>query len=97
MLLVNLKEVIGKLQAERNYFKTQVEKLLIEKKQLIVSKQNLSKKVKFLEKELKTTTTLLVWDCAILYSICLNKISNVEFFIKTSDLVVYVLSFSYNS
>ena len=32
LLLVNLKEVIGDFQAERNYFKTQVEKLQIEKK-----------------------------------------------------------------
>ena len=64
LLLVNLKEVIGKLQAERNYFKTQVEKLQIEKQQLIVINQNMSKKLKCLEEELKTTTTLLVKDCA---------------------------------
>ena len=57
LLLVNLKEVIGKLQAERNYFKTQVEKLLIEKQQLVVLNQNMSKKVKYLKEELKRTTT----------------------------------------
>ena len=55
LLLVNLKEVIGKLQAERNYFKTQVEKLQIEKQQLIVINQTMSKKLKCLEEELKTT------------------------------------------
>ena len=43
LLLVNLKEVIGKLQAERNYLKTQVEKLQIEKQQLVVINQNMSK------------------------------------------------------
>ena len=58
LLLVNLKEVIGKLQAERNYFKTQVEKLQIEKQKLFVSNQKMSKKVKCLEEELKTTNTL---------------------------------------
>ena len=50
ILLFNLKEVIDKLQAERNYFKTQVEKLQFEKKQLIISNKNLSNKVDCLEK-----------------------------------------------
>ena len=59
LLLVNLKEVIGKLQAERNYFKTQVEKLQIEKQQLTLSNQNMKKKLNSLEKkQLKTITTL---------------------------------------
>ena len=64
LLLNNLKEVIDNLQAERNYFKTQVEKLKKEKQQLSISNQNMSKKVKCLEEELKTTTTLLVQNCA---------------------------------
>ena len=58
LLLINLKEVIGKLQAERNYFKIQAEKLQIEKQQLVISNQNLSKKVVCLEEELKTTIAL---------------------------------------
>ena len=58
ILLVNLKEVIGKLQAERNYFKTQVEKLQIEKKQILILNQNLSNRLVCAEKELKTTIAL---------------------------------------
>ena len=58
LLLNNLKEVIDNLQAERNYFKTQVEKLKKEKLQLTISNQNMSKKVKCLEEELKTTIAL---------------------------------------
>ena len=55
MLLINLKEVIGKLQTERNHFKSQVDKLQIEKQQLVILNQNMSKKLKCLEEELKTT------------------------------------------
>ena len=58
MLLINLKEVIDKLQAERNYFKNQVEKLQIEKQQLVISNHNLSKRIVCLEEELKTTIAL---------------------------------------
>ena len=58
VLLLKLKEVIGNLQAERNDFKNQVEKLKIKKQQLTISNQNLSKKVKCLEEELITTTSL---------------------------------------
>ena len=58
MLLFNLKEIIDKLQAESNYFKTQVEKLQFEKKQLIVSNKNLSNKVDCLEEKLKTKFTV---------------------------------------
>ena len=58
MLLFNLKEIIDKLQAESNYFKTQVEKLKFEKKQLIVSNKNLSNKVDCLEEKLKTKFTV---------------------------------------
>ena len=60
ILLVNLKEIIDKLQSERNHFKTQVEKLQFEKQQLIVSNKNLSNKVNCLEKTLKMELTLLV-------------------------------------
>ena len=58
VLLLNLKEIVEKLQAERNYLKTQVENLQFEKKQLIVSNKNLSNKVDFLEEKLKTKFTL---------------------------------------
>ena len=58
VLLLKLKEVIGNLQAERNDFKNQVEKLKIKKQQLTISNQNLSKKVKCLEEELITKTSL---------------------------------------
>ena len=58
VLLLKLKEVIGNLQPKRNDFKNQVEKLKIKKQQLTISNQNLSKKVKCLEEELITTTSL---------------------------------------
>ena len=58
LLFINLKEVIGKLQAERSYFKTKVEKLQMEKQQLFVSNQSLSKRVVCLEEKLKTTISL---------------------------------------
>ena len=54
VLLLNLKEIVEKLQAERNYFKTQVENLQFERKQLIISNKNLSNKVDCLEEKLKT-------------------------------------------
>ena len=59
LLLVNLKEIIEKLQAERIFFKTQVEKKLqIEKKQLIRSNKNLSNKVNLLKKDLQRNDSL---------------------------------------
>ena len=58
VLLLNLKEIVEKLQAERNYLKTQVENLQFEKKQLIVSNKNLSNKVDCLEEKLKTKFTV---------------------------------------
>ena len=58
LLLVNLKEVIDKLQAERNYFKTQAEKLQIEKQQLILSNQKMKTKLNNLEEKLITKATL---------------------------------------
>ena len=48
-----MKEVIEKLQAEKNYFKKQVEKLHIEKEQLITTNKNLSNQVKCLKNDLK--------------------------------------------
>ena len=53
LLLMNLKSIINKLQSEKAYFKTQVEKLKIEKKQLLVSNKNLTNKVNMLEKDLQ--------------------------------------------
>ena len=53
LFLVNLKVIIEKLQAEKNYFKTQVDKLQIEKNQLIISNKNLSNEVNCLKEDLK--------------------------------------------
>ena len=60
MLLINLKEIIDKLQCERNHFKSQVEKLQLEKQQLIISNKNMSNKVNGLEETLKLKFALLV-------------------------------------
>ena len=60
LLLVNLKEIIEKLETERNYFKNQVEKLQIEKKQLIISNKNLSNEVNCLRDDFKRKLSLLV-------------------------------------
>ena len=54
LLLINLKEVIDKLQSERNFFKTQTEKLQIEKQQLIILNKSLTNKVESLKGKLKT-------------------------------------------
>ena len=54
VLLINLKEIINKLQSEKNYFKTQVVKLQVEKKQLVISNKNLINKVNMLEKGLQS-------------------------------------------
>ena len=58
VLLINLKEIINKLQSEKNYFKTQVVKLQVEKKQLVISNKNLTNKVNMLEKGLQSKVTL---------------------------------------
>ena len=58
LLLMNLKSIINKLQSEKAYFKTQVEKLNIEKKQLIISNKNLFNKVNMLEKHLQTKVSM---------------------------------------
>ena len=57
VLLLNLKEIIDKLQSEKAYFKIQVEKLKIEKKQLIILNKNLTNKVSMLEKDMKKTAS----------------------------------------
>ena len=49
----NLKVLFDNLQAKTTYFQTQVEKLQIEKDQLLISNKKLSNKVNSLEKELK--------------------------------------------
>ena len=58
VLLINLKEIINKLQLEKNYFKTQVVKLQVEKKQLLISNKNLTNKVNMLEKGLQSKVSL---------------------------------------
>ena len=52
-MLENLKEIIKKLQTEKSYFKTQVEKLKIEKNDFAVSNKSLAIKVDSLQKELQ--------------------------------------------
>ena len=59
-LFANLKEIIEKLQKEKNYLITQVEKLQIEKSQIAISNKNLINKVSFLQKELQEKTLPLV-------------------------------------
>ena len=49
LLLTNLKEIIEKLQSERNYFKNPAEKLRIEKKQLITSNKHFSNELNCLK------------------------------------------------
>ena len=49
----NLKVLFDNLQAKTTYFQTQVEKLQIEKDQLLFLNKKLSNKVKSLEKEIK--------------------------------------------
>ena len=58
LLLNNLKIIVDKLQSEKATFKTQVEKLKIEKNQLVTSNKNLKNKVNMLEKELQRKTLL---------------------------------------
>ena len=54
MLLVNLKEIIDKLQAKNTSFQNQVNKLTIENKQLIVSNKKLCIEVNCLKEDLKS-------------------------------------------
>ena len=52
-LLVNLKEIIDKMQARNVSFQNQVKKLTIENKQLIISNKKLSNEVSCLKEDLK--------------------------------------------
>ena len=53
LLLVNLKEIIEKLQSDNFYFQTQVENLQIENKQLTISNKKLVNEVNDLKENLK--------------------------------------------
>ena len=50
LLLNNLKLIVDKIQSEKTHLINQVEKLIIEKKQLISSNKNLTNKIDMLEK-----------------------------------------------
>ena len=52
--LENLKEIVEKLQNERNYFKSKVNLLIIEKERLHTSNKNLMNKVKCLEEKVES-------------------------------------------
>ena len=54
MLLVNLKEIIDKLQAKNTSFQNQVKKLTIENKQLIASNKKLCIELNCLKEGLKS-------------------------------------------
>ena len=58
VLLNNVKEIIDKMQLEKAYFKTQVEKLKNEKKQLVILNKSLTNKVDILEKDLQRKNSL---------------------------------------
>ena len=59
---MNLKSIVDKLQSEKAYFKTQVEKLKIEKNDLAVSNKSLAIKVDSLQEELqkKNSVSLVI-------------------------------------
>ena len=59
LLLTNLKEVIEKLQSEKNFYKTKVEFLKIDNKRIYVVNKKLIEKVKCLEDKLETLTFVL--------------------------------------
>ena len=58
LLLNNLKLIVDKIQSEKTHLKNQVEKLNIEKKQLVISNKNLTNKVDMLEKDLQRKVSL---------------------------------------
>ena len=58
VLLINLKEIIDKLQSEKSYFKNQVVKLKNKNKQLVISNKNLTHKVDMLQKHLQRKISL---------------------------------------
>ena len=51
-LQISLKQLVDKLQSEKTYFKTRVEKLKIEKKKLVISNKILKKYSCYLRKRL---------------------------------------------
>ena len=59
LLLTNLKEVIEKLQSEKNFYKTKVEFFKVDNKRLNVVNKKLIEKVKCLEDKLETLTLVL--------------------------------------
>ena len=58
LLLNNLKFIVDKIQSEKTHLKNQVEKLKIEKKQLISSNKNLTNKIHMLERDLQRKVSL---------------------------------------
>ena len=58
LLLTNLRSIIDKLQFEKDYFKTQVEKLKIEKNKLLILNKNLTNKMTVLEESLQKNVSL---------------------------------------
>ena len=58
LLLTNLKSIVDKLQSEKAYFKTQVEKHKFEKKQLIIINKNLTTKINIFEKDLQKKVSM---------------------------------------
>ena len=58
LLLNNLKLIVDKIQSEKTHLKNQVEKLIIEKKQLISSNKKLTNKIDMLEKDLQRKVSL---------------------------------------
>ena len=52
--LESLKEIVKKLQSERNYYKSKVELLKVENKRLGTSNKSLINKVKCLEEKIET-------------------------------------------
>ena len=54
----NLKSIVDKLQTEKAYFITQVEKLKFEKKQLIIINKNLTTKINIFEKDLQKKVSM---------------------------------------
>ena len=58
VLLMNLKEIVYKLQSENNYLKTQVVKLKVENKQLITSNKNLTNEIYLFKKDLQSKIVL---------------------------------------
>ena len=58
VLLMNLKEIVYKLQSENNYLKTQVVKLKVENKQLNTYNKNLTNEIFLSKKDLQSKILL---------------------------------------